>query len=559
MTSVTQPKYLKVPSGSHSITSEAETNGEVFTRRWIVDLILDLVGFDETDDLGSLRTVEPACGHGAFLIPMVERLSNSLHIHRRSLYDAKDSLSAFDLVEGNVLQSRKLIHKYLVDAGWPSRDSTNILEHWVKTRDYLLSDENESNVDFVIGNPPYIRLEDIPNERSNAYRKAWPTMGGRADIYVGFLEAGLDSLRDRGRLGFICADRWMRNQYGARIREKIGEFYSVDISLVAHDVDAFENQVSAYPAIIVISKTVQGEVVAATADKSLEEGGAKSFVKWVHSESRTYLNSGVTGAKLPHWFSGKDSWPNASPERLAVLEYLNDNFDPLEDSSTGTRVGIGVATGADEVFVVPSAINVESERLLPLTMNRDNRSGAMVWSGHYLVNPWGADGKLINLTDWPLTHSYLEAHSTVLLKRHVAEARPSRWFATIDRVDPLLTNRPKLLFADMKKTIEPVLEGGGYYPHHNLYYVISDVWDLHVLGGLLLSKVAELFIDAYGVKMRGGTLRFQAQYLRRIRVPNIESISIEDQLELAEAFKIRDTKRATDVSLRLYGINEVPE
>ena len=559
MTSVTPAQDLQVSNASLSIASEFATNGEVFTRRWIVDLILDLVGFDETNDLGALRTVEPACGHGAFLIPMVERLSSSLHIHGRSLFDAKDSLRAFDVVEGNVLQSRMLIHKFLVGAGWPSRESTNILEHWVKTRDYLLLDENEFNVDYVIGNPPYIRLEDIPNERSNAYRRAWPTMGGRADIYVGFLEAGLDSLRDRGRLGFICADRWMRNQYGARIREKIGKSYSVDVSLIAHDVDAFENQVSAYPAIIVISKAVQGEVVAATADKSLEEDGANSFVNWVRSDSRAYSHSGITGAKLPHWFRGKDSWPNASPERLAVLEYLNDNFNPIEDPSTGTRVGIGVATGADEVFVVPSAINVESERLLPLIMNRDNRSGAMVWSGHYLVNPWGTDGRLINLTDWPLTHSYLEANSTVLLKRHVAEARPSRWFATIDRVDPLLTNRPKLLFADMKKTIEPVFEGGGHYPHHNLYYVISDVWDLHVLGGLLLSKVAELFIDAYGVKMRGGTLRFQAQYLRRIRVPNIDSISIEDQLELAEAFKKRDSKRATDVSLRLYRLHEVPE
>jgi len=202
MTPTTQSKSLEL-SASLSIVDVSATNGEVFTRRWIVDLILDLIGFDETKDLGALRTIEPACGHGAFLIPIVERLSNSLRIHERSLYDAKESLSAFDLVESSVSQSRMLIHKLLVDSGWPSRDSKMIVEHWITTRDYLLSVENELYVDFVIGNPPYIRLEDMPEERSNAYRRAWPTMGGRADIYVGFLEAGLDSLRDGGRLGFI--------------------------------------------------------------------------------------------------------------------------------------------------------------------------------------------------------------------------------------------------------------------------------------------------------------------------------------------------------------------
>ena len=55
--------------------------------------------------------------------------------------------------------------------------------------------------------------------------------------------------------------------------------------------------------------------------------------------------------------------------------------------------------------------------------------------------------------------------------------------------------------------------------HHNLYFIQSGEWDLEVLGGLLMSKVGQFFIESYGVRMRGGYLRFQAQYLRRIRVP----------------------------------------
>ena len=82
----------------------------------------------------------------------------------------------------------------------------------------------------------------------------------------------------------------------------------------------------------------------------------------------------------------------------------------------------------------------------------------------------------------------------MLRNRHVAGKVADKWYRTIDKVDHTLVDRPKLLFPDLKMTTHPVLEPGGLYPHHNLYYVISDKWDLRVLGGLLLSKVAEAFV-----------------------------------------------------------------
>ena len=102
---------------------------------------------------------------------------------------------------------------------------------------------------------------------------------------------------------------------------------------------------------------------------------------------------------------------------------------------------------------------------------------------------------------------------------------------------------------------EPVYEPGGSYPHHNLYYVVSDVWPLDILGGLLLSRIADLFVRTYAVKMRGGTLRFQAQYMRRICVPKLEAIRKSDQAALAQAFEARDVDKATGVAQALYGLD----
>src|SRR6201999_4222107 len=100
--------------------------------------------------------------------------------------------------------------------------------------------------------------------------------------------------------------------------------------------------------------------------------------------------------------------------------------------------------------------------------------------------------------------------------------------------------KPKLLLQDMRASINPVLEPGGHYPHHNLYYIVSGTWDMEVLGGLLLSGVAQAFIEAYAVRMRGATLRFQAQYLKRIRVPPPGSIGPDVAGALRSAFRARD-------------------
>jgi adenine-specific DNA-methyltransferase len=59
-------------------------------------------------------------------------------------------------------------------------------------------------------------------------------------------------------------------------------------------------------------------------------------------------------------------------------------------------------------------------------------------------------------------------------------------------------------------TLHPVLDEGTAYPPHNLYHVTSDTWDPRVLGALLLSRVANAFIEAYAVKMRGRTLCIRA-------------------------------------------------
>jgi hypothetical protein len=121
-----------------------------------------------------------------------------------------------------------------------------------------------------------------------------------------------------------------------------------------------------------------------------------------------------------------------------------------------------------------------------------------------------------------------------------------------------LYSKEKLYLPDFKGALFPVLDRGESYPHHNLYWITSEKWDLELLGGILLSKVANLFIDSYSVRMRGGYLRFQAQYLRKIRVPNLDEIDRSSAAALRKAFRAHDGVAATAAALPLYGLDNLP-
>ncbi len=551
-----QLSLIEVPVALAELTRDPGSDyGEVFTRRWIVELILDLVGYTEDKDLAGRRLVEPSCGTGAFLVPVVDRLIASCRRYGRDLDSIAGAIRAFDLLEANAERARKAAAEQLVEAGLDRSSAEEMAASWVTTGDFLLAGHEPASAHHVVGNPPYIRLENVPAVVMDAYRRRCRTMRGRSDIYVGFIELGLDLLAPGGTLGFICADRWMRNQYGADLRALVAGSFAVDTVLTMHDVDAFEDHVAAYPAVVVLRNGPQGRAVVADAAATFGEPEAKELARWVRRPRRPALTTPVVEAsRLDTWFAGRDLWPTGNPARLALVAELEEKFPPLQDPRTATRVGIGVATGCDAVYITKDADLVESDRLLPLLQAGDITDGDAAWSGGYLVNPWDEDG-LVDLRRHPRLRAYLRANADRLRDRHTARKNPAQWYRTIDRVHADLQARMKLVLPDIKAAAHPVLDHGRFYPHHNLYFVVSDTWDLEVLGGILLSHVANLFVGAYCVKMRGGCFRFQAQYVRRIRVPNFQSISRRDRRSLASAFMARDVDKATATALRLYGLD----
>src|SRR3989344_4028393 len=192
-------------------SANTEDRGAVFTRREVVDFILDLVEYVSSSALYKASLLEPSFGHGDFLIPAIQRLLSS--VKNKGLIPnvdlLKNSIRAVELHHGSFEKTKNAIGEILLENGLTQIEARTLLDAWLVRGDFLLT-QFEQSFTHVVGNPPYIRQEMIPVALMEEYRRRYETIYDRADIYVPFIEYSLKLLDQGGVLGFICADRWMK-------------------------------------------------------------------------------------------------------------------------------------------------------------------------------------------------------------------------------------------------------------------------------------------------------------------------------------------------------------
>ena len=526
--------------------------GVVFTRDWVVDFILDLAEYTVNRPLLAGCAVEPSCGNGAFLGRMVSRLCQSAaQCGSLSVEDLVTCVRAFDVDKTSVAASKAVVRRVFEEFGLSPQDSRHLSDVWVVEGDFLLSDVPRAR--WVVGNPPYVRSSLIPREKRQAYGALLSCMTMGTDLYVGFFQKGLNALAEDGVLCYICSDRWLQNRYGSRLRAFVSEGYSLNAHVRMHEVDAFVDDVAAYPAISLIGRGAGGGVRYLECGNRFSAGDVANAMAWLREDGDANSIANASAGILPP-LMGSASIPLASPERLRILGGLAKRFPALEEA--GVRLGIGVASGCDDVYITEDDDLVERDRMLPLFFMRDWRAGQHNMA-KCLVNPWNDDGTLVALEDYPKLKGYLKQNEGRLRRRRVAKDHPDSWYRTLDKPDYSLMGREMLLFPDMAAHSDPVYSDGSRYPHHNCYWMTSDEWDVRSLGGLMMSDLVEGYVDAFGVKMRGSTLRFQAQYLRMVHIPRADDVDEDTKIELAEAFDAGDRDRANIASRRAYGLEGV--
>lgn len=534
-----------------SFAERDKSHGSVYTKPEVVNFILDLVGYKAVQPLFRYRILEPSFGGGDFLLLIVNRLIESVHRHgiEPSFENLRGSLRAVELHHKTYFETRQRLLERL------SRDvlentAERLVNEWLAQGDFLL-ESFTADFDFVVGNPPYVRQELIPTPLLSEYKTRYSTLYDRADLYVPFIERSLSLLNESGALGFICSDRWMKNRYGGPLRSFVSRDFHLAVYVDMVGTEAFSEEVSAYPAITIFNRAPKQPTATVHRPRILDTAFAEivnAIEKGDPGNGRKLFKQAMVQRE------GSEPWILESSDQIDLLRRIELEFPAIEEA--GCRIGIGVATGADKCFIGPfDSLDVEDDRKLRLATTRDIVSGEVRWRGLGVINPFSDDGSLVDLKQYPRLRAYLEARKDAITGRHCAKKAPKQWYRTIDRIWPELTGRPKLLIPDIKGDAHIVFEKGYFYPHHNLYFVTSDEWDLRALQAILLSSLTRLFISTYSTHMRGGFLRFQAQYLRRLRVPEWHLVSEPLRQQLIEAAIRRDPVSCNEAVFSLYDLS----
>jgi len=476
------------------IKARYKKNDEIFTNFATVQYLLDEVGFVDKINLSKTKLLEPASGDGSFAMEIVMRLYRSSQQFEFDFIEAlNNNIRFIELKKENIRKLQINIEQLLEKLGY---NSTILSSQIFINANYLMV-HTLAKFDCIVGNPPYIRHELIDKNLKIIYKEKFSTFKYRADLYILFYEHSLNLLGNRGKLAFICSNRWLYNQYGEPLRAKIAKEYHLKKLLNIENSRVFENQVIAYPAIISI------ENKKGTQTLYCEENSKNiDFKKLTFQKKKTPIDS--------HW-------------QNLFLDYNLKNNSLIGIEEQGFKIGIGVATGADNIFIIKKSqdIDIEESRLLPIVKSNALKGDRINWDKSFIINPYEG-GELCNLEKYPKLKAYFHKHKKRLQQRYTAQKNPLKWYKTIDKIKPELLTQPKLLLPDLTKNLFLHIDRGKFYPHHNLYYIThKDEEKLRLLATVLMSDFVKNQFNQIGIKMNGGVVRFQAQTLKKLRIPNI--------------------------------------
>ena len=478
-------------------------HGDVPTAPEVVRYMLDLVGYTADKNLSDTIILEPSCGEGEFIVEIARRLMESA---LRFGFGAQAAfvrcVYGYDIVEEKIQRCRERIKELGLDP----------TDAHISIGDFLSVQVPE--VDVVVGNPPYVRYENIPASQLDYIKNTFPTFHYRADLYIPFFEKTLRALKPGGRHCFICANRWLKNEYGRKLRRLVAQCFRLENIINLERADAFQEDVLAYPAITLISNNTRCENFGYAEVERVSE----------------LANLHPTERSTPADDDWSDAFIKTAHSQLYTIEEL------------GFKIGIGVATGADNIFIsseLPSL--VEAELLLPALNAKDLRGDTMCWHQEYLLNPYTSSGELISLTRYPQAARYLESHRERLADRHVARKNTSKWYKTIDRINPQLKSEAKILLPDMSGNRYIFVDEGRFYPLHNLYYVTGhSLRKLKILSAILMSDIIRQQISSITNNMNGGFPRWQSQYLRKLKVPDFMAMEGAQEDRLIQSYDDMD-------------------
>ncbi|WP_101001794.1 class I SAM-dependent DNA methyltransferase [Helicobacter pylori] len=405
----------------------------------------------------------------------------------------------------------------------------------------VLNDEGDFlGFDCIIGNPPYIRQEQIKDLKPLLAKQYQDFYNSTADIYTYFFALSFHLLKDKGFSAFITSNKYARAKYGAKLREWLLKKTTIVSYMELNALKVFE------------SATVDTSIISFIKQTPPKENSFKYYEPT--PDDKDDLKS------TPHLSMRQNA---LSTERFifanATLLDLRDKIEsvgtPLKD--WGIQINYGIKTGANEAFIIPTekrdailnACKTQEERerterlIKPILRGKDIKRYSYEWAGEWLINTHNGytssfKSKIppIDIEKYPATKVHLDSHYDAIVTRSDQGDTPYhlRNCAYLEDFE-----KEKIVYGEIVQEPRFYLDNGecelgGFYAEATSFILTGE--HLRYLLGMLHSK---LITFAFKTFYAGGGLgesgyRYKKAFIERLPIPQIT----EKNQELAD--KITD-------------------
>lgn len=525
--------------------SKRKTHGIFYTPENITEYIVEqTVGRylqEHPDRLQTIKILDPACGSGAFLnqahsflqkqwkIAHEEGRIRSEDAHLGGLFDYNPAVNNKRILLNNIFgvdlnkESVEITKLALWLKTANKKEKLQSLNENIKCGNSLIDDPaidkmafnwtrefkpvlDGGGFDIVIGNPPYVRHEYIPEAQKEYLVNTCPDVSsGSADLFVYFFEKGISLLKERGYFGFIVSNKFLKADYGKKLLTYIQTQTRIVQLIDFGDLQLFENATT-YPCIIILKKQKQASSTFNVLPLS----------KYYREPVFTNLNVEMAEKSFECVVKKDDKrWVLENPVEKAILAKMNANGVPLGQYCDG-KIYYGIKTGLNEAFIIDGERRKEliakdprsAEIIKPLLTGKEIKRYGIEWFGKYLLL---TKNGLDIPTQYPTVYEHLERYQEQLKKRY---DKGENWYnlRSCNYYDEFEEN--KIIWGNLARR-------ASFSYDENQFYVTNPSTIMPIEKNILPvlnSKLITFFMKKIAIERNGGYFEQQPLIVKQIPI-----------------------------------------
>ena len=429
--------------------------------------------------------------------------------------------------------------------------------------DVFNREDNKNGFDVVIGNPPYIQLQNNGGELANLYEDCrFKTFAKTGDIYCLFYERGWQLLRQQGHLCFITSNKWMRAGYGDKTRGFFAKHTNPKYLIDFAGVKIFNNATVDTNILIFGKEQNEYQTRCAVTDK-LNKDSLKNLSGFVQQQ-HTICN-----------FSNEESWVILSPIEQSIKRKIESVGTPLKDWDI--KIYRGVLTGYNDAFIIStekrdeilSNCQTEDERLRtaelirPILRGRDIKRYGYNWADLWLIATFPS--RHYDIEDYPAVKNHLllygkerleQTGKKYIINEEEIKARKktsNKWFETQDSISYWEDfNKPKIVWKRVGSILRFCYNNNGALGLDSTCFATGN--NIEFICCVLNSPMGHYLLkDA--PKTGTGDLLISVQAVEPIKVPIItkEQNSIFEEA-LKELIHYNSTEKEKEISHKVFDL-----